>query len=130
MVAEVNPDADDDQGRRLHRVVSPWRPIPLTAQLDLEDYGLVSTDRPPIEGIEGVAFLEERPPEDLLDEHDLRLVADEWELWRGPDGRIVEVDDDRVVIDGVETDADPDGARTHVREEPFERIDVSGLSPR
>lgn len=129
MAAEANSGGGDGPSRTLFRVVSPWRPIPLTAQLALEEHDLVEIDRPAVEGLEGIAYLRQRPPEDLLAEHELRLADDDWELWRGPDGRVVEVDGDRVVIDGVETDAEPRGARAHVREEPFERIDVDGMEP-
>jgi len=123
MPTGTDADPGDGDGPEEVRVVSPDRPIPLTAQMELEEYGLVRTERPD-DGPAEVAYLRRRPPGELLAEHGLRTTTAHRELWRDPDGRLVEVRPDVVLIDGTLTEIDPDDARDHVRNEGYEPIDV------
>jgi len=124
MPTGADADAGDPDAPGEVRVDSPDRPIPLTAQMALEEYGLVRTERPGGDGPVEVAYLRRRPPAAFLAEHGLRVPAGRRELWRGPGGRLVEVRPDRVVVDGATTDIDPGEAREHVRSGGFEPVDV------
>lgn len=124
--ADASPAGSDDPDPV--RVVSPDRPIPLSVQMELQEYGLIRTERPD-QGPAEVAYVRRRPPAELVEANDLSLAGAHRELWRGPDDRLVEIRPDAVLIDGTETDIDPTEAREHVRatdHEPVEVPDGSG----
>ncbi|PSQ15102.1 hypothetical protein BRD00_15200 [Halobacteriales archaeon QS_8_69_26] len=124
MPTGADADPGEGDGPEEVRVVSTDRPIPLTAQMALEEYGLVRTERPEGGGPVEVAYLRRRPPDELLDEHDLRATTVHRELWRDHDDRLVEVRPETVLIDGTPTDIDPEEAREEARTEGYEPIDV------
>jgi len=123
----MTSDADASTGNSEEpdtvRVVSRERPIPVSAQMELQDYGLIRTERPD-GGPEEVAYLRRRPPEAFLENHGLAVPESRRELWRGPRGRLIEVRPDAVLIDDTETDIDPEEARRHVRSGEHEPVEV------
>jgi len=105
------------------RVVSRGRPIPVSAQMELQEYGLIRTERHD-DGSGEVAYLRRRPPAEFLETHGLAVPDTSRELWRGPRGRLIEIRPDAVLIDDTETDIDPREARQYVRSGNHEPVEV------
>lgn len=123
----MTPDADASAGNSEEpdtvRVVSRDRPIPVSVQMELQDYGLIRTERSD-DGPGELAYLRRRPPEEFLEKHDLAVPEGRRELWRGPKGRLIEIRPEVVLIDDTETDIDPDEARQYVRSGEHEPVEV------
>jgi len=128
VVFYMSPDAGafsgDSDGPETVRVVSPDRRVPLSIQMELADYGIIRTEQPSGAAPEEVLYLRRRPPDDLLERGNLTVTPATRELWRDPNGRLLEIRPGVVLIDGTETEIDPTEAREYVRAESYDPVDV------
>lgn len=121
-----NPDTlcpDDVDGWIIY---SPYRPLTRGAREALKPYGPQrSLSEDETEGHGGVV-LEERPPQSVLDEHELRVHEHPDEVWKNDRDETVEiyVAADTVVVDGRTTEMDAETAQQQSRaQDRFTRVD-------
>jgi len=96
-------------------IVSRYHPLTRGARRALQEYGIVSEETVREAGLQTVVEVESRPPEDVLDEHDLTVDEDPDDVYLADNGDRVEIYDGRgsVFVDGVEAGISPDEAREH-----------------
>ena len=102
---------------------SPFRPLPLGAKKALtkncEDVEFPD-DNPRI----ALVHSNEEIPEDILSDWELSIQRDPEEVWETDHGEIVEIYDDKVVIEGQDSKMEPDSAKSRVRQmDNFQQIE-------
>lgn len=113
---------------------SPYRPLPRAAREALADTATILEELEADEtGRNGGVIVDERPPEDLLEEYELeidlplhkanahKIDASYESIWRSPENDLVVIYPDLVEVNGREYDLDPDSARERA-EDRMERL--------
>lgn len=118
MPAESVDDADG------YVIRSPFRPLTRAARRALQDYEIERELAADETGRNGGVVVTERPPAELLEQHELRLVEAPDEVWTHDDGSRVTIYEtaERVEVDGREAAMDVAEAKRRCRqEEAFQR---------
>lgn len=95
-----------------HTLVSYNRPLTRSARKALEPYNIQSVE--PVEELNRwtLVTVEELPPEELREQHELRLDREPVAEYETPNGEAVAIyrDPNKVAVDGVEATLSPDEA--------------------
>ena len=105
-------------------VRSPFRPVTRAARRALQDYEIERELAANKTGRNGGVVVAERPPAELLEQHELRLVEAPDEVWSHDNGSRVTIYEaaERVEVDGREAAMDVAEAKRRCRqEEAFQR---------
>ena len=116
------------QSSSVRTVISYNRPLTRTARRALTDYGIVEERSINEYGHWTEVDVDERPPDELLDKHELKLAdptaGKELEVvYETPSGDRIEVYDDVVYRDGRECAAGPEKVKTVAEERGWEVVD-------
>lgn len=105
-------------------LVSYNRPLTRSARRALEEYGIEATEHPDEANRWSVVDVDERPPDDVLEQHELRIERGEPNRrYESDHGEAVEIYDDIVLVDGRENPIDPSEAIDRAEELDWERVD-------
>lgn len=105
-------------------VVSYNRPLTRAARKALDAFGIVSEDAVNDFGRWTVVELNERPSDDVLDQHELRVEREPESVFKTDNGERVEIFEDGVEVDGLEQTMAPSEAVEHAEENGWERLDA------
>jgi hypothetical protein len=103
---------------------SPFRPVTRMARRALQDYEIERELAANETGRNGGVVVAERPPAELLEQHELRLVEAPDEVWSHDNGSRVTIYEaaERVEVDGRDAAMDVAEAKRRCRqEEAFQR---------
>lgn len=102
-------------------VVSYNRPLTRSARKDLKKFGIVEIESINEFGHWTEIELEERPPDDILDRHELKLDREPDRIFETENGEVVEIYDDQVLVDGYEQNIPPDEAIEYAESNGWEQ---------
>lgn len=111
-------------------VRSPNRPLTRSARRALSEYEIIDDVESDSAGRNGGVVTADRPPQELLDTHELYVDEQPDEVWTTDTDTRIEIylDADRVVVDGRDTPTDIDTAQEKCRSQArFTREDKPRL---
>jgi len=109
-----------------HEVRSPLQPLPRAARRDLREYGIKQELPSDHTGRNGGVVVADRPPADLLEQYELRLVEAPDEVWTHDRGARVNIYEaaECVEIDGREASMSVADAKRRCRQsDAFSRVE-------
>jgi proliferating cell nuclear antigen len=98
-------------------VVSYNRPLTGEAEAALDEYGWITAEHPNEPANYTRVWVEERPPKEVLEEHELTIDEDPIETWWTDSGSLVRIYTDVVTEDGTELGITPDTALDETRDQ-------------
>lgn len=105
---------------------SPLRPLTRQARRDLEEFDIIGAVDSPDGGMRnGGVLTAERPPRELLKEHELEVDEEPDEVWEGDGGERIEIYEEAgyATVDGREQSMSVEEIRTQLNEQSrFTRI--------
>lgn len=118
----TTPETSDDG----YVVRSPNRPLTRSARRALAEYEIIDDVESDTAGRNGGVITADRPPQEVLDTHELYVDEPPDEVWTTGDTRIeIYIAADRVVVDGRDTPTDVDTAQKKCRSQArFTRVDT------
>lgn len=130
---EEEPDEDDVDAvdeADVVTVISPFRPLTRGARDALQPFDILEERSIREAGRQTEVDVAERPPDEVLEEHELIVDEDPLEVWETESGERIEIFETAVIAEGVETTLSPEEAAERVRQEDrFSRVDVPEDSP-
>jgi len=113
-------------------VISPYRPLTRSARDALAPYTILERFEPEGSGRGGGVVTRDRPPESLLDTHELTIKEPPDEVWETDHGKRIELYEtpDRVVVAGLDANIDTDTAKDKCRtQDRFTRLTPAEEAP-
>lgn len=99
-------------------VVSPFRPLPRKGRRKLADACSILAEEQPGEPMrQHVLWVDSQPPDDIVEDYELRVLTLETEVWTDEEGTTIRIQENAVEVGGNESSFEPDEIAERVRSE-------------